>query len=117
MLTEYKIEKNIPIVKDSRKGSKLTNPLYLIAKKMKVGDSVKLIALDDPGEIQEDFTLEQQLEFRQKTYDYEDSLNAPNNLRRYLNELYGKGSGAIRSLCNIPNENTNQRGARVWRIK
>jgi len=38
-------------------------------------------------------------------------------LRRYLNDLYGKGSGAIRSLNNLPNENSNEIGARVWRIK
>ena len=112
-----KIEKNIPIVKDARKGSKLRNPLYKIAQKMKVGDSVKLIFLEDPGIENPSFNLNESLEYRKKNYAYEDSVNAPNTLRRYLNDLYGKGSGAIRSLNNIPNENSKEIGARVWRVK
>ena len=111
------IEKNIPILKDARKGSKLTNPLYKIAQKMKVGDSVKLIFLEDPGIESPNSNFEELLEYRKKNYAYEDSVNAPNTLRRYLNDLYGKGSGAIRSLNNLPNENSNEIGARVWRIK
>ena len=38
MSEDFKIEKNVPLIKDSRKGGKLTNPLYLIAKKMEIGD-------------------------------------------------------------------------------
>ena len=116
-MSSIKIDKNIPIEEDPRKGSKLTNPLYDTAKKMEIGDSVKFIYLEFPGLEKENCTLDELREHRQKTYDWENSRNAPNTLRRYLNDLYGKGSGAVRSLKNIPSENSDENGARVWRVK
>ena len=119
MLTEYKIEKNIPITKDARKGSKLTNPLYQIAQDMKIGDSVKFNFKDFPGVENVTWDVDKKIEHSQKMRVWEKSMNAPKTLRRYLIELYGKGSVATRDLYNIPEESLkeNERGVRVWRIK
>ena len=119
MLNEYKIEKNIPITKDARKGNKLTNPLYQLAQQMKVGDSVKFLFKEFPGLENKNWSDEEHIIHRKKMYDWEYSKNAPKTLRRYLIELYGKGSASERNLWNIPEEEikTNQEGVRVWRIK
>lgn len=119
MFDEYKIEKNIPILKDARKGSKLINPLYQVAQDMKIGDSVKFNFKDFPGIENINWDEDKKIEHGQKMREFEKSLNAPKTLRRYLIELYGKGSAATRDLFNIPEETLkeNERGVRVWRIK
>ena len=92
-----KIEKNIPYTKDPRVRNKYHNPLYLLAKKMEVGDSVKI-------------------NFPEHTNENEHRLdiwNKHKNLKRYLLELYGKGSVVIRDCSNIGEKG----GYRVWRIK
>tara|TARA_R110000796_G_C14196782_1_gene391297 strand:+ start:75 stop:440 length:366 start_codon:yes stop_codon:yes gene_type:complete len=116
---KFKIEKNIPLIKDSRKGSKLTNPLYQLAESMKVGDSVKFLFKEFPGIENKDWDTDKAIEHRRKMYAWESSRNAPKTLRRYLIELYGKSCVAERNLWNIPEEEitTNENGVRVWRIK
>ena len=117
---EFKIEKNIPIIKDSRKGGKLTNPLYLIAKEMEIGDSIRF-----PLPEYAHANYEKRNEYSDNEWDnllrkkahFNYWSNAPKTLRRYLIELYGKGSVAERNLRNIPEEKTDESGVRVWRIK
>ncbi len=119
MSEDFKIEKNVPLIKDSRKGGKLTNPLYQIAQDMKIGDSVKFNFKDFPGVENVTWDIDKKFEHSQKMRVWEKSLNAPKTLRRYLIELCGKGSVATRDLYNIPEESLkeNERGVRVWRIK
>jgi len=120
MSEDFKIEKNIPIVKDSRKGSKLTNPLYILAQKMKIGDSIRfpLPEFVFANEIKRDqYSDEEWKNLLEKEANFNYWSNAPKTLRRYLIELYGKGSSAERNLRNIPEEKTDQSGVRVWRIK
>ena len=120
MSEDFKIEKNIPIIRDSRKGSKLTNPLYLVAKEMTIGDSVRfpLPEFAHANYVQRDkYSDDEWNDLLDKEANFNYWKNAPVNLRRYLTELYGKGSSAVRSLCNIPEEKTDQSGVRVWRIK
>jgi len=120
MSEDFKIEKNVPLIKDSRKGSKLTNPLYLIAKKMEIGDSIKfpLPEFVHANYVKRDeYTDDEWNDALKKEANFNYWNNAPKTLRRYLIELYGKGSVAERNLCNIPEEKTNESGVRVWRIK
>jgi len=117
---EFKIEKNIPIIKDARKGGKHTNPLYIIAQKMEIGDSIRfplpefVHANYDDRHKYSDEEFDDMLS-KQANYNY--WSNAPKSLRRYLIEIYGKGSVAERNLRNIPEEKTDESGVRVWRIK
>jgi len=110
----------VPLIKDSRKGGKLTNPLYLIAKKMEIGDSIKfpLPEFAHANYVKRDeYTDDEWNDALKKEANFNYWNNAPKTLRRYLIELYGKGSVAERNLCNIPEEKTNESGVRVWRIK
>jgi len=117
---EFKIEKDIPIIKDARKGGKHTNPLYIIAQKMEIGDSIRfplpefVHANYDDRHKYSDEEFDDMLS-KQANYNY--WSNAPKSLRRYLIEIYGKGSVAERNLRNIPEEKTDESGVRVWRIK
>ena len=115
----YQIEKNVSFEKDSRKGRKLTNPLYQLAQEMKIGDSVKFVFEEFPGIEKHDFTHEEKIKHWQQESKYNNSVNAPKNFRRYLIELYGKGSVAERNIYNIPDEEIKdgESGVRVWRIK
>ena len=117
---EFKIEKNIPIIKDSRKGGKLTNPLYLIAKEMEIGDSIRFPLPEYAHanyEKRNEYSDNEWDNLLRKKADFNYWSNAPKTLRRYLIELYGKGSVAERNLRNIPEEKTDESGVRVWRIK
>ena len=93
-----KIEKNIPYTKDPRVRDKYYNPLYLLAKKMEIGDSVKINLPD----------------YTNENANRSDIWNKHLNLKRYLLELYGKGSVVIRNCSNIGEKGG---GWRVWRIK
>ena len=117
---EFKIEKDIPIIKDARKGSKHTNPLYIIAQKMEIGDSIRFPLpefVHANYNSRDKYSDEEWDDMISKEANYNYWSNAPKSLRRYLLELYGKGSVAERNLRNIPEEKTDESGVRVWRIK
>ena len=120
MLKDFKIEKNVPIIKDARKGQKYTNPLYLIAQEMEIGDSIRF-PLPEYVHVnykkRDEYSNEEWEDLLNKKCDFDYYSNSPKSLRRYLIELYGQGSVAERSLKNIPEEKTNKDGVRVWRIK
>ncbi len=110
MSEDCKIEINVPLIKDSRKGGKLTNPLYLIAKKMEIGDSIKfpLPEFAHANYVKRDeYTDDEWNDALKKEANFNYWNNALKTLRRYLIELYGKGSVAERNLYNIPEKKKN----------